>query len=122
MGNISAESIKTIISFLIMGNYTEVISDLQWEIRRLTEIKDKFKARCRELKKENEELKRKDSIKATISWYKEDIKSLGYKCTDEEAEEVLTLIEEQHDASVGVNWEVLESWCEYVGLEKEDES
>lgn len=58
---------------------------------------------------------------ARISWYKTDIESLGYKCTDEQAEEVLELAESKHDASVGINWEVLEEWCEYVGLEKSEE-
>lgn len=55
---------------------------------------------------------------ATVRWYKADIESLGYQCTDEQAEEILELAESKHDASVGINWEVLEEWCEYVGLEK----
>lgn len=55
---------------------------------------------------------------ATIRWHKADIESLGYKCTNEQAEEVLELAESKHDATVGINWEVLEEWCEYVGLEK----
>ena len=55
---------------------------------------------------------------ATVRWYKADIESLGYQCTDEQAEEILELAESKHDASVGINWEVLQEWCEYVGLEK----
>jgi hypothetical protein len=55
---------------------------------------------------------------ARISWYKKDIESLGYECTDEQAEEILELAESKHDASIGINWEVLEEWCEYVGLSK----
>lgn len=55
---------------------------------------------------------------ARISWYKKDIESLGYECTDEQAEEVLELAESKHDATIGINWEVLEEWCEYVGLSK----
>jgi len=58
---------------------------------------------------------------ARISWYKADIESLGYVCTDEQAEEVLELAQSKHDATVGINWEVLEEWCEYVGLEKSEE-
>lgn len=58
---------------------------------------------------------------ARISWYKADIESLGYICTDEQAEEVLELAESKHDATVGINWEVLEEWCEYVGLKKSEE-
>jgi hypothetical protein len=57
---------------------------------------------------------------AKVSWYKSDIESLGYKCTDEQAEEVLELAESKHDASVGINWDVLQEWCEYVGLEKSE--
>jgi hypothetical protein len=57
---------------------------------------------------------------ATVRWYKADIESLGYQCTMEQAEEVLELVESKHDANVGINWEVLEEWCEYVGLEKMD--
>lgn len=55
---------------------------------------------------------------ATVSWYKADIESLGYQCTDEQAEEVLSLVENKHDATSGINWDVLEEWCEYVGLTK----
>jgi len=57
---------------------------------------------------------------ATVRWYKADIESLGYQCTDEQAEEILELAESKHDASIGINWEVLEEWCEYLGLEKID--
>lgn len=58
-----------------------------------------------------------------IAWYKADIESLGFECSDEEAEEVFELAENNHDANVGVNWEVLEEWCEYVGLKRvNDES
>ena len=58
---------------------------------------------------------------ARISWYKADIESLGYECTDEEAEIVLELAESKHDASVGINWDVLEAWCEYVGLQQKQQ-
>ena len=33
-----------------MGNRTDRISDLEWEVQKLTEIKDKFKARAKQLK------------------------------------------------------------------------
>jgi hypothetical protein len=72
-----------------------------------------------------EEIIMKTEVKtpsARISWYKADIESLGYECTDEQAEEVLELVESKHDAEVGVNWEVLEIWCEYVGLKKSDKN
>jgi hypothetical protein len=55
-----------------------------------------------------------------IAWYKADLESLGYECSDEEAEEVFELAENNHDANVGVNWAVLEEWCEYVGLKRKE--
>ena len=33
-----------------MGNRTDRISDLEWEVQKLTEIKDKFKRRAKQLK------------------------------------------------------------------------
>ena len=41
-----------------MGYYQDKLIDTLWELKRVTEIKDKFKARARELKKENEQLKK----------------------------------------------------------------
>ena len=35
-----------------MGNKTDRISDLEWEVQKLTEIKDKFKSRARQLKRQ----------------------------------------------------------------------
>jgi len=35
-----------------MGNRTDRISDLEWEVQKLTEIKDKFKARAKQLKRQ----------------------------------------------------------------------
>ncbi len=35
-----------------MGNKVDKISDLEWEVQKLTEIKDKFKARARQLKRQ----------------------------------------------------------------------
>ena len=35
-----------------MGNKTDRISDLEWEVQKLTEIKDKFKARAKQLKRQ----------------------------------------------------------------------
>jgi hypothetical protein len=40
--------------------------------------------------------------------------------TDEEAREVLRLMNKYHDSEVGLNWDVIDSWIEHVkGLRKE---
>lgn len=41
-----------------MGYFRDKLADVLWELEKVAEIKDKFKARARELKKENELLKK----------------------------------------------------------------
>jgi hypothetical protein len=43
-----------------------------------------------------------------IRWCVEDVHSLGLDLTDEQAIEVLLDAKKNHDASIGINWEVLE--------------
>ena len=45
-----------------MGNRTDRISDLEWEVQKLTEIKDKFKARAKQLKSQLDS-KERDNVK-----------------------------------------------------------
>lgn len=40
-----------------MGYYQDTLKDALWELEKVTELKDKFKARAKELKKQNELLK-----------------------------------------------------------------
>ncbi len=53
-----------------------------------------------------------------LMWCTDDIRSLGYICTEKQAEEVLESVVEHHDASVGVNWDVIEEWCQYHKLKR----
>ena len=40
--------------------------------------------------------------------------------TDEEAREVLRLMNKYHDSEVGINWDVIDNWVDHVkGLRKE---
>jgi len=59
----------------------------------------------------------KPKIKAVITWYAEDIKSQCDTLTDEQIEDVLSLIENDHDATIGVNWEVINHYIEQVTKE-----
>lgn len=53
-----------------------------------------------------------------VTWCADDIRSLGYECTDEQAEELLDTAVSKHDATVGINWDVLEDWCQFYLLKR----
>ena len=44
-----------------------------------------------------------------IKWHIEDIQSIRPDLSDEQASIVLTHLHRNHDASVGINWEVIET-------------
>ena len=50
----------------------------------------------------------KDQI--SIVWHIDDVKSLDNSLTDEQCRQVLSLAKEYHDATQGINWDVLEYW------------
>ena len=56
----------------------------------------------------------------SINWCIEDVKSIAEDLTDEECRKVLQLAKKNHDATIGINWEVLEMWADHVRSEKED--
>lgn len=58
-----------------------------------------------------------DSI--TITWSIEDVKSIVGDFTDDQCREVLRLAKRNHDANIGINWDVLEMWADHV-RENED--
>jgi hypothetical protein len=43
----------------------------------------------------------------TISWHIDDVREIRPDLTDEQCREVLQQAEHRHDASVGINWDVL---------------
>lgn len=42
-----------------------------------------------------------------ISWSIEDIQSQGDNLTDTQAGEVLNMLKANHDASIGINWDII---------------
>ena len=60
-----------------------------------------------------------------IVWSTEDVQEVRPDLDAGQAFEVLMLAKRQHDASVGINWEVLEEWADYLfpyeGEEDEDD-
>ncbi|MBH21755.1 MAG: hypothetical protein CML98_08305 [Rhodobiaceae bacterium] len=53
-----------------------------------------------------------------IEWGVDDIRSLGYTCTDEKGMEVLDAVKNNHDANHGINWDVLRDYCEQYQLKE----
>ena len=54
----------------------------------------------------NSQLNPKTQI--AIIWSIEDVQSIRNDLTDEQAMEVLLLVKNRHDASIGVNWDTIE--------------
>jgi len=52
----------------------------------------------------------------SIVWCVDDIRHLGFQCTDEEGMSVLQSVEQEHDATMGVNWDTLDFWAHEHGL------
>jgi hypothetical protein len=50
----------------------------------------------------------------TIVWGIDDVRSIAEDLTDDQCREVLQMAKNNHDANVGINWEVLEQYVEEV--------
>lgn len=57
-----------------------------------------------------------NKLEVSIIWNLDDIRSLGYECTDEEGMKVLHTMVKNHDAEYGISWATLDSWCESFKL------
>ena len=51
-----------------------------------------------------------------IIWSVDDIRSLGYVCTDEQGMEVLNLVKADHECNYGINWATIDNACNSFGL------
>lgn len=49
-----------------------------------------------------------------ISWHIDDVKSIAEDLTVKQCRQVLALAKSEHDASIGINWEVLKVWADHV--------
>jgi len=49
----------------------------------------------------------------SISWHFTDVQEIDDSLTNDEARQVLQLIKQNHDATIGVNWETIEAWVDY---------
>ena len=57
----------------------------------------------------------------SIEWSSEDVQSIRPDLNDEQAYEVLLMVEKYHDAEIGVNWNVLSAVADEYFPEPNDE-
>jgi len=50
----------------------------------------------------------------TIVWMREDVLSLDDTLTEEQANDVLEMMERKHDSCLGINWDTIQYWIEEV--------
>tara|TARA_R100000541_G_C1879536_1_gene82093 strand:- start:412 stop:654 length:243 start_codon:yes stop_codon:yes gene_type:complete len=50
----------------------------------------------------------------TIVWMIEDVKCRDDTLTDEQCHDVLYMMEQKHDATIGITWETIDFWIEEV--------
>ena len=48
-----------------------------------------------------------------ISWHFTDVQEQDDTLTNDEARQILQLMKRNHDATIGINWEVIEAWIDY---------
>jgi hypothetical protein len=56
-----------------------------------------------------------------IRWHIDDVKSIASDLTDEECREVLRLAKRNHDATIGINWDMLEIWADEVRSKRDEQ-
>lgn len=49
----------------------------------------------------------------SISWHFTDVQEIDDTLTNDEARQVLQLIKNGHDATIGINWETIGTWIDY---------
>lgn len=49
-----------------------------------------------------------------ITWCAYDVLSLDTTLTPEQVEDVLSLMQSEHDATIGITWDTIEHWIDYV--------
>ena len=55
-------------------------------------------------------------------WHIEDVQSVAEDLSDDEAREVLRIMDRKSDANVGINWDSIDAWADWVREERELEA
>ena len=53
-------------------------------------------------------------------WHIEDVQSVASDLSDEEAREVLCIMARKSDANIGINWDSIDAWSDWVRDEREE--
>jgi len=53
-------------------------------------------------------------------WHIDDVKGLNKKLTNEECRDVLRLVDSEHDANIGINWDFIQYYIDAVIEEREE--
>jgi hypothetical protein len=100
MTTIEVQTIKNFLSDIESLFYKIVLDTDSWnEYHRLNELY---------FGENQEALKEIPTDFIVIKWQIEDVQSVRPDLSDDEANEVLGSLEDNHDANVGINWEVIE--------------
>jgi hypothetical protein len=59
-------------------------------------------------------LKEKETDFIVIKWQIEDVQSIRPDLSDDEAYEVLVYLDDNHDANIGISWDVIEYAADYL--------
>ena len=51
-------------------------------------------------------------------WHIEDVQSVAEDLSDDEARKVLALMARKPDASIGINWDSIDAWADWVREER----
>ena len=55
-------------------------------------------------------------------WHIEDVQSVAEDLSDDEAREVLRIMDRKSDANIGINWDSIDAWADWVREERELEA
>ena len=75
-----------------------------------------------QVKRYEEEFKSGDAI--AVVWLLDDVictaEEMGYTLTEEQARDILAEISHRHDATIGINWEVIQSYIDWLNYDLKD--
>ena len=107
---------------ITIEDFKRVIQDIKDDKEWINDSHSKFEyiGICqgldRALRHFEEISKEKNTI--CIEWGVDDIRSLGYTCTDEEGMQVLETMKDNYDTNYGICWETLHNFCDSFDLKE----
>mgnify|MGYP006289045967 CR=1 FL=1 len=63
----------------------------------------------------------KDRTYITIKWFVDDVQDIRNDLNEQQCMEVLNMAKKEHDATIGINYEVLEHWANFLFPKNEED-